>query len=99
MAVEWMRSPVVLAHLFAFCVANLFSYVMNSRLTFKIPMSLVHYVRFFVASLLSLGLTLALAWVMDRYGFHYLAGFLLIVVLVPLFSFALLKFWAFAGSN
>lgn len=98
LAVEWMLTPVVLAHLFAFCIANVFSYVMNSRLTFRVSMTLARYIRFLAASLLALGLTLFLAWVMDRLGFQYLVGFLLIVVLVPIISFMLMKFWAFAGQ-
>lgn len=98
-AVEWMQMSVVLAHLYAFSVANLLSYVMNSRLTFRAPMTLARYFRFFVASLMSLGLTLILAWVMDYVGFHYFVGFLFIVVLVPLFSFMSMKFWAFAGEK
>lgn len=60
---------------------------MNSRLTFKSRLALVRYVRFFLASLLSLGLTLLLSWITDAYGLHYLLGFVLVVVLVPLFSF------------
>lgn len=99
LAVEHLGAAVVLAHLIAFCVANLFSYVMNSRLTFKTNLSLARYVRFFVASMLALGVTLILSWLIDHWGFHYLLGFLLIIVVVPIFSFMLIKFWAFAASH
>lgn len=95
-AVEWVALGVTVAHLVAFCVANIFSYLMNSWLTFKAALSLSRYVRFFLASLLSLGLTLLLAWVAEVYGLHYLLGFVLIVVVVPLLSFAVMKFWTFA---
>jgi len=60
-------------------------------------MTLAGYIRFFVASLVALGLTLLLAWLMDRFEFHYLVGFLLIVILVPVISFMLMKFWAFTA--
>lgn len=95
-AVEWVALGVTVAHLVAFCVANIFSYLMNSWLTFKAALSLSRYARFFLASLLSLGLTLLLAWVSELYGLHYLLGFVLIVVVVPLLSFAVMKFWTFA---
>lgn len=98
-AVEWLALKVTLAHLLAFAVANAFSYVMNSWLTFKAALSLRRYARFFLASLLSLGLTLLLAWFCDHYGLHYLLGFVLIVVVVPLLSFAVMKFWTFAQSD
>ncbi len=97
--VECLAVDVTASHLFAFCVANIFSYLMNSRLTFKARLALVRYVRFFLASLLSLGLTLLLSWITDAYGLHYLLGFVLVVVLVPLFSFLVMKFWAFAGAH
>lgn len=96
MAVERFNAPVVLANLIAFCVANLFSYFMNSWFTFKSALSVVRYLRFLVASMLSLGFTLLLAWLTDSSGFHYLVGFLLIVVFVPMFSFVVMKLWAFA---
>lgn len=95
-AVEWLALDVTLSHLMAFCVANVLSYLMNSWLTFKMALSLGRYGRFFVASMLSLGLTLLLSWVTDVYGLHYLLGFMLIVVVVPLLSFAVMKFWTFA---
>ncbi|WOF77578.1 GtrA family protein [Stutzerimonas kunmingensis] len=95
-AVEWVALGVTVAHLLAFCVANIFSYLMNSWLTFKAALSPGRYARFFLASLLSLGLTLLLAWMSELYGLHYLLGFILIVVVVPLLSFAVMKFWTFA---
>lgn len=95
-AVEWVALGVTAAHLVAFCVANIFSYLMNSWLTFKATLSPGRYVRFSLASLLSLGLTLLLAWFCDHYGLHYLLGFALIVVVVPLLNFAVMKFWTFA---
>lgn len=97
--VEWLMMEVTVSHFFAFCVANVFSYLMNSKITFKARMTLVRYVRFFLASLLSLGLTLLLSWLTDAYGQHYLFGFFLIVVLVPILNFLVMKFWAFAGAQ
>jgi putative flippase GtrA len=98
-AVEKLRLHLLLAHALAFGVANLFSYIANSRLTFQVPFSLARYVRFLLASIAALGLTLGIAWITDRIGLHYQWGFAIIVVTVPLFSFVLLKFWAFAGHR
>jgi len=98
-AVEWLGFAVVMAHLIAFCVANIFSYVMNSRLTFFAPLSIARYIRFLLTSLLALGLTLLLSLLMNHNGFHYLVGFLLIVLLVPILSFLLMKFWAFSEDH
>lgn len=98
-AVENFFFPVTASHLLAFCTANVFSYFMNSRLTFGAPLSWVRYVRFFAASLLSLGMTLLIARLTENQGVHYLLGFALIVVLVPVLSFLVMRFWTFAGIH
>ena len=97
-AVEYFNAAVVLAHFIAFFFANMFSYIMNSKLTFRIDLSFLHYCRFLMASMLALGLTLSLSWVTDQLGLHYLFGFLLIIVLVPALTFITLKSWAFAKN-
>lgn len=99
LGVEGLRLDVTLSNMIAFCVANVFSYAANSWFTFKASLSITRYARFFLASMLSLGLTLLLSWSADHYGLHYLVGFAFIVVLVPLFSFLVMKFWAFAGDR
>jgi putative flippase GtrA len=97
--VEQLFFNVTFSHLIAFFTANIFSYFMNSLLTFKTAISWFYYLRFLMASMLSLGLTLLLSYLMDLYGFHYLVGFIFIVLLVPLFNFMCLKFWAFSGGS
>ena len=98
-AVEKLRLHLLLAHMLAFGVANIFSYLANSRYTFKVTLSVTRYLRFLLASLAALCLTLGIAWLTNRIGMHYQMGFAIIVVTVPLFSFALVKFWAFAGHR
>lgn len=98
-AVEKLQLPLLLAHVLAFGVANIFSYFANSRFTFKVALGLVRYLRFLLASLAALCLTLGIAWLTNHIGMHYQMGFAIIVVTVPLFSFGLVKFWAFAGHS
>lgn len=95
-AVEFLELPLLVSHTVAFSVANLFSYVVNSRLTFRVPMSVSRYMRFLTASLVALALTLGIAATADHLGLDYLYGFALVVVTVPVFSFVVVKFWAFA---
>ena len=95
LSIEQGGAPVVLAHLIAFCFANVFSYGMNSFWTFKKPMTFYMYLRFLSASLVSLSLTLITASVVQCYGWHYWVGFALVTVLVPVLSFLLMKFWTF----
>lgn len=99
LGVERVFLPLTAAHFLAFCTANIFSYFLNSWLTFGAAISLSRYIRFFAVSLLSLGMTLLIAWITEASGLHYLAGFALIVLLVPIFSFLVMRFWTFAESR
>lgn len=94
--VELFHLNVVLANMGAFLVANLFSYFTNARVTFDAKPSVRSYAKFFAASLLGLSLTLLISWITDYLGFHYMEGFLVIVVLVPLISFFAVKFFVFS---
>ena len=96
LSIEQLRLDITVSHMLAFFLANIFSYIANSKITFRSPITLSRYKRFVLASLLSLGLTLLLSWVANFYGLHYLAGFALIVVLVPILSFMVIKTWVFA---
>lgn len=93
--VDGLAWPVVPSHLAAFCAANIFSFILNSYFTFKTQMTAQLYARFFLASLLSLALTLSLSALAQWYGLGHWHGFALIVLLVPVFSFVLMKFWTF----
>lgn len=93
--VDGLGWPVVLSHLVAFCMANFFSYLLNSYITFQTHISPLLYARFFLASLLSLGLTLGLSALAQWYGLGHWQGFALMVLLVPGFSFVIMKFWTF----
>lgn len=94
--VEQLHFDVTVSHFLAFFIANMFSYIANSKITFRASITISRYGRFFLASLLSLGLTLLLSWMASFYGLHYLVGFALIVILVPILNFMVIKTWVFA---
>lgn len=96
LAVEQLELTATPANAIAFFVANLFSFFANSKITFKASISLARYIRFLLASLLSLALTLLISMTSEYHGLHYLLGFMLIVICVPIFSFAIMKFWTFS---
>ncbi|MGE4706361.1 GtrA family protein [Yersinia enterocolitica] len=99
LTVEVFKLEVVLSNFVSFMFANIFSYFMNTILTFKKPISFILYLRFLFASLLSLGLTLLLSSIAKYYGLHYLIGFVLIIIFVPILSFVAMKSWAFADKQ
>lgn len=94
-AIEWLFWPLLLGHLIGFLFANMLSYVLNSRFTFFRPLALNGYLRFVLASLFSLLFTLLISATADWARLNYWYGFLLVIFLVPIFSFTLMKWWAF----
>lgn len=86
---------VVFANFFAFIMANIFSYFMNCKFTFKARPRLKGYAKFLSSSLLALVLTLAISALVGHLGYHYLVGFLFVVLFVPMISYFMMKLWAF----
>jgi len=97
--VELAHCGVVLANTAAFMVSNVFSYFMNAAITFHAPPTIASYLKFFTASLLALGSTMLISGVMAHLGFHYLQGFLVVIVLVPAISYLAIKVWVFSGNK
>ncbi len=97
--VDGLGISVVMSHLVAFCFANFLSYLLNSFVTFKAPITLRLYARFFLASMLSLIMTLGLSALAQWCGLGHWQGFALIVLVIPIFSFVLMKCWAFSKSS
>ena len=94
--VELLTINSTLSNAFSFMVANVFSYFANSMVTFKSIVSFPRYFDFFSASMFSLLLTLTISYISNLYAFHYLIGFLFIVVFVPILNFIIMKFFVFS---
>ncbi len=88
--------PAFVANGVAFVFANLMSYALNSRFTFKTPLSFLGYRRFLLVSLVSLGLTLLITSVVEYLGWHYSVGLIMVILLVPILNYMVMKIWAFA---
>lgn len=96
---ETFAPPAFLANGVAFMFANLMSYVLNSRFTFKIPVSFLCYRRFLLVSLLSLVLTLLITSIVEYQGWHYGVGLILVILVVPALNYLVMKMWAFSPAR
>jgi putative flippase GtrA len=97
--VEHMAFRPVVANAVAFFFANIFSYCLNSRITFKSTLSFGGYLRFLSVSLVSLGGTLIISWLGEYFGIDYRISLIGVIILVPAISFLALKFWAFSSAK
>ena len=76
----------LLASTVSFVIGTMFSYVLNSRYTFKNPISLWVYVRFFAVNLISLCVSLLMLFILKQLlGFNvYFAQIAVILVRFPI---------------
>ncbi len=79
-----------------FVGGTIISFVGNCRFVFKAAPSLVAGRRFLVTTLLGFGLNITLAWLLTRWGVHYLMMTVIIFVLVPGFNYLCHRFWTFS---
>jgi putative flippase GtrA len=84
-----------IANTAAFFAANLFSYFCNARLTFKTQLSGRQYLRFLSSSLAVLVSTVTIAGIGEMAGVHYLIATGCLMVVSPIFSFLMVKHFAF----
>jgi putative flippase GtrA len=94
----WQEQYLVAAFL-AFVTANLVSFVLNRRWTFRDDRSRIHlqYSKFFLISLVGLALTLILMYLaVDRLEIWDVIAKPIIVFVVSLWNFGANKFWTFS---
>lgn len=82
---------VIGSHIFAFMVANLFSYFLNSFLVFRRPPTYASYIRFLSVSLFSLIVTVTTAAICEVAGLDYRVGLVLVILVAPPMTYLLQK--------
>jgi len=97
--VEHLQLNPVAANAIAFFLANIFSYCLNSKITFKSAFSFGGYLRFLSVSFVSLGGTLLISWLGELWGLDYRISLIGVILLVPAISFLAMKFWAFSSEK
>lgn len=97
---RWLPDPLM-ANVVAFSCAVLVSFFGHSRWTFgQRRQDLPQFLRFLATTLLALGLNQLIMGVSTRMlGLDYRLAMALIVVLVPLFTYALARSWVFTASR
>ncbi|WP_060482514.1 GtrA family protein [Pseudomonas sp. NBRC 111119] len=96
---EVFAPPAPVANGVAFLFANVMSYMLNSRFTFRMPVSFLGYRRFLLVSLVSLALTLAITSLVEFLGWHYAVGLMMVIFVVPVLNYVVMKLWAFTPAR
>jgi len=87
--------PVVLSHFFAFCIVNVISYALNSKLVFYKTLSFIRYIKFALVSVFALIVTLLIAALCEAMAIDYRIGLLVVIITTPPITFLLQKTFAF----
>lgn len=85
----------VTANVIAFILANILSFILNCKFSFKKTASIYLYKKFFSASLVTFISIFLLSILAEMLTWGYLMGVLLAVIISPIFSFLLQKYWTF----
>lgn len=93
--VESGGSPV-LGVIAGFAVGTAVSFYGNVRWVFRTSASAAAGSRFLITTSLGLALNMALAWLLTRWGVHYLPMTVMIFMIVPAFNYLGQRFWTFA---
>lgn len=80
---------------FAFVVATVFSYLVNTIWSFSSPLHGRTLLRFGIVSIVGLSLAMAVSGTAEYFGFHYLHGILLVAIFIPPMTFVLHNFWTY----
>jgi putative flippase GtrA len=84
----------VIANGVAYFLASIYSYAMNSLITFKLSFSFLRLYKFIVASIfLSLSASLITKLTL-LFGYEYAVSILFIIFGLPFFSFFIHKYWS-----
>lgn len=84
-----------LANGIAFCVATVFSYLVNTLWSFSAPLHGQNLRRFLMVSSMGFLLAMSLAWLAELWGWPPLGGIALVVCVVPAVSFGLHSLWTY----
>ena len=98
---QYLDHPPLLANLLGYAFAFLVSYYGNSKMTFKTRiMNGGQFSRFMAASLVVLALNQATVFLfVTILKAPFTLALIPVVILVPIFSFAASKFWAFSAPR
>lgn len=95
LVVENGGSPI-LGVVAGFVVGTAVSFYGNVRWVFETSASAAAGSRFVITTSIGLALNVALAWLLTRWGVHYLVMTIIIFTIVPAFNYLGHRFWTFA---
>ena len=85
----------VYANVCGFLAANFVSFVLNSMLTFRVPVVFANYFKFLSSSLVTLGIIVVLSSAAEYFSVNYLYALVGLIALSPVLNFLILKYFAF----
>ena len=94
-AIERLEFVPGLANGVALVMATIFSYVANTYWSFGARSNVLVLTRYWTIASIACFLAVSLSSIADYLHWHYLIGILLVVLVVPVFSFLLHKYWTY----
>jgi putative flippase GtrA len=98
---RWLHLSPLQANTLAFCTALCVSYFGNAILTFRVhPWHAPTFAKFVVLSLAAYALNQTIVGLLTKqFGWSYALSLVVVLIVVPPFTFVLAKLWALAPSR
>lgn len=93
--IKWFQVAPPVSNGMAFLIANLFSYIINTKWSFSSSLGTLIFMRFLAVSLFGFIISVGIAAVVEYLGFGYQYGVALVVLVIPLVSFVFHSIWTY----
>jgi len=98
-SIDWLGLTILTSALIAFCTGTIISYIGNTLVTFRVPMSRTSFIKFSVVVLIGLGINQAIAYGLSQLGAHYILIAITVFIVVPIINFAGHSLFTYRGAG
>jgi len=95
--IYFMNSSVLQSNMIGFLIAYIFSYLMQSKHVFNHKINIERAIKYFIVQLSSLLLSIGFSTIFYTYNSYIKT--IIVVGLLPLFTFTIHKLWTFKASK
>lgn len=93
--IELLDFNQLMSNTIAYVIANACAFLLNTKWSFRKEVSTRTFFKYQIVSIASFVVLVFISSVSDHFGFHYLIGLLSVVLVIPIFTFLMHKYWTY----
>lgn len=95
LCIEFLGFNQLLSNSIAYVISNFFAFSVNTKWSFKGVLTKNTFFKYQVVSVTSFFVLIFISSASDSFGLHYLIGLLFVILVVPVFTFMMHKYWTY----